>query len=62
MYTPLPLSTDPALCWICGHPVDLKTCKTDEYGNAVHEACYLARMRMNDEALRQLQIRLRSDN
>ena len=32
------------LCWICGKRVDLATCKTDEYGEAVHEACYTTRL------------------
>jgi hypothetical protein len=27
-------------CWICGHPVDLETCTTDEHGMAVHADCY----------------------
>jgi len=31
-------------CWICGKEVDLKTCKTDEKGLAVHEACYAVRI------------------
>lgn len=32
------------LCWLCGEVVDLRTCKIDEYGEAVHEACYTARL------------------
>ena len=32
------------LCWLCGEAVDLRTCKVDEYGEPVHEACYTARM------------------
>jgi hypothetical protein len=51
-----------SFCWICGLVVDLRTCKTDEHGNAVHEACYATRIRMNDEALKQMQICLRSNN
>jgi hypothetical protein len=31
-------------CWICGKAVDLKICKTDEHGLAVHEACYVMRI------------------
>lgn len=27
-------------CRICGKAVELKTCKTDEHGHAVHERCY----------------------
>jgi len=34
-------------CWICGHAVDLNTCKTDEYGKAVHEPCYAAKIKLN---------------
>jgi hypothetical protein len=30
-------------CSICNKPVDLKTCKTDEGGRAVHEDCYVLR-------------------
>jgi hypothetical protein len=28
-------------CVICGKPVELERCKTDENGKAVHEKCYL---------------------
>ena len=31
-------------CVICGTPVALVNCKTDESGAAVHETCYLARV------------------
>ena len=34
-----------SFCWICSRLVDVKTCKRDEYGNAVHEACCAARIR-----------------
>jgi hypothetical protein len=33
-------------CWVCGQEVSLETCKVDEHGSAVHEACLVARMRM----------------
>ena len=33
-------------CWICGHEVSLETCKVDEHGGSVHEACLFARMKM----------------
>ena len=33
-------------CWVCGHEVSLETCKVDEHGSAVHEACLFARMKM----------------
>jgi hypothetical protein len=32
-------------CRICGHEVSLETCKIDEHGSAVHEACLFARMK-----------------
>ena len=28
-------------CWICGNAVDLRTCKADEHGMAIHADCYL---------------------
>jgi len=31
-------------CAICGKIVDLKLCKTDEEGRAVHEDCYEEKM------------------
>ena len=31
-------------CWLCGKPVDVAVCKTDEHGKAIHEACYTARL------------------
>ena len=40
------------MCWICGKIVDLKTCKTDEHGSAVHECCYAAKMALAKEAHR----------
>lgn len=33
-------------CSLCNDPVDLRTAKTDEYGKAIHEECYVRRMRM----------------
>jgi hypothetical protein len=36
----------PFLCCLCCDPVDLRTAKTDEYGKAIHEECYVLRMRM----------------
>ena len=32
------------ICWICGKNVDPNTCKIDEFGEAVHETCYAARI------------------
>jgi hypothetical protein len=34
------------LCCLCCDPVDLRTAKTDEYGKAIHEECYVVRTRM----------------
>ncbi|MGC1649460.1 MAG: hypothetical protein WA741_26855 [Candidatus Sulfotelmatobacter sp.] len=39
-------------CWICGHDVSLETCKVDEHGSAVHEACIFARMKMESTSSR----------
>jgi len=39
-------------CWICGNAVDLRTSKTDEYGMAVHENCYVAKTALATEASR----------
>jgi hypothetical protein len=33
-------------CSLCHKPVPLDTSKTDEYGKAVHEECYLLKMRL----------------
>ena len=41
-------------CWICGHDVSLETCKVDEHGSAVHEACIFARMKMESKSSREL--------
>lgn len=29
------------VCWLCGEEADLRVCKIDELGSAVHEACYM---------------------
>jgi hypothetical protein len=34
-------------CALCNSPVELETCKIDERGSAVHEECYVRRMRVN---------------
>jgi hypothetical protein len=31
-------------CWICRNPVDMRTCKTDEHGMAVHGDCYFLKL------------------
>ena len=35
-------------CSICNEPAELKTSKTDENGRAVHEDCYVRRMRLKE--------------
>lgn len=37
-------------CWICDKFVDITTCKIDEHGRAVHEACYIARIALENSA------------
>lgn len=34
----------PATCAVCGMPVELEECKTDEDGEAVHGACYVTKI------------------
>lgn len=31
-------------CCLCGKPISLETCKIDEYGQAMHEECAVARL------------------
>jgi hypothetical protein len=33
-------------CSICNEPVELETTKTDEYGKAIHEECYVVKVRL----------------
>jgi hypothetical protein len=33
------------LCSFCNLPVDLETSKTDEYGQAIHDECYVLKVR-----------------
>lgn len=37
-------------CWMCGNPVALEECKTDEDGQAVHERCYVEKVMLENEA------------
>jgi hypothetical protein len=32
-------------CALCNSPVELETCKVDERGSAVHEECYVRKIR-----------------
>ncbi len=36
-------------CWMCGNPVALEECNTDEDGRAVHEQCYVERVKRESE-------------
>ncbi len=40
-------------CCICNNPVPLETSKTDEYGQAVHEECYVLKLCSTAELLNQ---------
>jgi hypothetical protein len=40
------------ICWMCGKPVSLETCKTDQHGKAVHEQCYVAKVKADGVASR----------
>jgi hypothetical protein len=47
-----PVSRDPQQrpkCSICSDPVCLETCKTDEYGQALHEECYVLKLCLKQE-------------
>ncbi len=37
------------MCWLCGKPLPLENCKTDERGRAVHEECYTAKIARNKD-------------
>jgi len=41
----MPESITSPLCFVCNTPVELEISKTDENGRAVHERCYLLRLR-----------------
>ena len=36
-------------CPLCNQRVSLETSKTDEDGNAVHEDCYVAKVRLGED-------------
>ena len=47
----LGLKTEPssfARCRLCDKPLALEACKTDESGQAVHEECYLLKIRLRE--------------
>jgi hypothetical protein len=37
-------------CAVCKAPVELETCNTDERGRAVHEECYVRKIRSTQTA------------
>jgi hypothetical protein len=39
-----------ASCFICGKPILLEIAKTNEYGRAVHEECYVLRTKLKHPA------------
>jgi len=38
--------SSPLLCRICGKPVAVETCKTDGDGQAIHEDCYVLKVKL----------------
>jgi hypothetical protein len=36
----------PLLCRICGKPVAIETSKADDEGKAIHEDCYVKRVKL----------------
>ncbi len=41
----IPPRSVPQTCWMCGRSIRLEECKIDELGLAVHENCYVAKVR-----------------
>jgi hypothetical protein len=44
------VSNQPPMCSICNTPVPLETAKTDESGAAIHEECYLLKVKLSSQA------------
>lgn len=38
--------SSPLLCRICGKSVAVESCKTDDDGKAVHEGCYVLKLKL----------------
>ena len=46
---PIPTKKTPVLvCWLCNKEIPLEIAKTDEYGQAIHEDCYLLRLHLKE--------------
>jgi hypothetical protein len=58
------ISTNPQRlpkCCICNEPVCLETSNTDEYGQALHEECYVLKLSLKTEEWHVLKLRLKAD-
>lgn len=42
---PMPVSKALPTCPVCNERVELETSKTDEHGQAIHEECYVRKLR-----------------
>jgi len=40
------MDRDTTMCFICGKSIPLEVAKTNDYGRAVHEECYVLRMKL----------------
>jgi len=40
------VKSSPLLCRICGKPVPVEAANTDDDGNAIHENCYVLKLKM----------------
>lgn len=45
----VPSSRTARICWICGRPLSLQSCKKDEHGNSVHDQCYAAKLALDKQ-------------
>jgi hypothetical protein len=44
----LPVKEHRRICWICGKTTSLESCKVDEHGLPVHEACQALKLSLHD--------------
>jgi hypothetical protein len=47
----LPSKELPRICWICGKLTSLESCKVDEHGLPVHEACQTLKLSLHDATI-----------